>query len=260
MVKLRIKNISFFYDSVCALDNITFDTKESEILGIIGPNGSGKTTLLKCINKVLKPLRGTILINETDISHFDGKEIARVIGVVPQISKIFSFQVLDVILMGRYSHIDGLGSEKPSDFEAVRKAMTLTGIDHLSERYIDELSGGEFQKVIIARALAQEPEILLLDEPTTHLDINHQLEILELIKTITRENCLTTLLVSHNLNMAARFCDNLLLLSSGKIHSTGSVDEVLTPEKIKDVFHVHAEVLYHKEIQSYQIISLKPTY
>lgn len=257
-MQLRIKNISFFYDSIRALDNVTFAAKESEILGIIGPNGSGKTTLLKCINKVLEPQGGSILINETDISDFDRKEIARLIGVVPQISKIFSFQVLDVIMMGRYPHIDGLGAEKPSDFEAVKKAMTLTGIPHLSERYIGELSGGEFQKVIIARALAQEPEILLLDEPTTHLDINHQLEILELIRKITRKNQLTTLLVSHNLNMAARFCDKLLLLSTGKVHSIGSVDEVLTPEKIKEVFQVHADVSYHKQIGSYQIISLKP--
>ncbi|HUX98052.1 MAG TPA: ABC transporter ATP-binding protein [Candidatus Deferrimicrobium sp.] len=255
---LSINQISFFYQSVCALENITFEANTGEILGIIGPNGSGKTTLLKCINKVLTPLNGTILINETDLAHLNRKEIAKIMGVVPQISKNFPLQVLDVVLMGRYPHIDGLGNEKPSDFEAAKWAMSLTGIINLYERYIDELSGGELQRVIIARALAQEPEVLLLDEPTTHLDVNHELEILELIKAITREKQLITILVSHNLNMAARYCDKLILLNAGKVHSIGTIQEVLTPEKLKEVFHIRAEMLYHEQIQSYQITTLNP--
>ncbi len=257
-MQLKIQSLTFFYGNVCALQDVTFNAKEGEILGILGPNGSGKTTLLKCINKVLKSQSGEVLINGTELSLLNRKEIAKIIGVVPQMSKVFPFQVLEVVMMGRYPHIDALGSETQLDFEATRDAMTLTGIDYLSERYIDELSGGELQKVIIARALAQQPEILLLDEPISHLDINHQLEILDLIQKITHENQLTTLLVSHNLNMAARYCDKLLLLSSGKVYSIGSVEKVLTSETIKEVFQVDAEIRYSKQIQSYQIIPLKP--
>ena len=146
MVRLQIKDLTFYYDGVCALENITFDAKEGELLGIIGPNGSGKTTLLKCINRVLKPVSGAILFDDIDLSSLERKEIAKIVGVVPQISKIFPFVVLDVILMGRYPHLTGLGGEKASDFEAVKKAMVLTGVSHLSERFTDELSGGESKK------------------------------------------------------------------------------------------------------------------
>ena len=256
---LQIKNVSFSFDSIQALDNVSFVAHNNEILGLIGPNGSGKTTLLRCINRVLKPKMGAVFINEDDILNFKRKEIAQKIGVVPQSSKIFPFTVLDAILMGRFPHIKQFGDEKISDFEIVKHAMELTGILHLAERAIDELSGGELQKVILARALAQTPEVLLLDEPTTHLDINHQLEVLELIKRITKTKGLITILVSHNLNLAARYCDKLLLLNSGKVYSIGSVPEILTSEKIRDVFHVDAEITYHEPTHSYNIILLSPT-
>lgn len=256
---LQIKNVSFSFNCVQALNDVTFIAHDSEILGLIGPNGSGKTTLLRCINQVLKPKIGTVLINEDDISNFKRKEIAKKIAVVPQYSKIFPFTVLDAILMGRFPHIKRLGGEKISDFEAVKNVMELTGTMPLAERLIDELSGGELQKVILARALAQTPEILLLDEPTTHLDVNHQLEVLELIRKITKAKGLITILVSHNLNLAARYCDKLLMLNSGKVHSIGPVSEILTPQKIKDVFHVDVEITYHEPTQSYNIILLSPT-
>jgi iron complex transport system ATP-binding protein len=256
---LQIKDVSFSYNSIRALEDVNFVANEREILGIIGPNGSGKTTLLRCINRVLKPTTGVVLLNEADISNFKRREIARKIGVVPQYSKIFPFTVLDTILMGRFPHITRLGGENIDDYEAAKNAMELTGILHLAERLINELSGGELQKVIIARALAQTPEVLLLDEPTTHLDVNHQLEVLELLKKITKTKGLITILVSHNLNLAARYCDNLLMLNSGKVHSIGSVSEILTPQKLKEVFHVDVEITYHESTQSYNIILLSPT-
>lgn len=255
---LKIKNVSFSYESVKALENISFEAKDSEVLGVIGPNGSGKTTLLRCINRMLKPKVGTVLIDEEDISQLDRMEIARKIGVVPQHSTIFPFTVFDVILMGRFPHVKRLSGESSDDFEVVKNAMELTGTLHLSERLIDELSGGEMQRVIIARALAQEPDVLLLDEPTLHLDINHQLEVLELVRKITKEKKLITILVSHDLNLAARYCDKLLLLNLGKVHSIGSACEVLTPEKIKEVYHVDVEIMYHQPTQSYNIILVSP--
>lgn len=256
---LKIKNVSFSYESVKALDNITFEARDGEVLGIIGPNGSGKTTLLRCINRVLKPKVGTVLIDEEDISKLDRREIARKIGVVPQHSTIFPFTVFEVVLMGRFPHINMLSGENQNDLKIVKNAMKLTGTLHLSERLIDELSGGEMQRVIIARALAQEPDVLLLDEPTLHLDINHQLEVLELIRKITEDKRLITILVSHDLNLAARYCDKLMLLNSGKVHSIGSVREVLTAEKLEEVYHVKVEVNYHQPTQSYNIILISPT-
>jgi iron complex transport system ATP-binding protein len=257
-MQIQIKDVSFSYNSIQALDKVNFIANHGEILGLIGPNGSGKTTLLRCINRVLEPKLGTILIDGEDISNLDRREIAMKIGVVPQYSKTFPFTVFDAILMGRFPHINRLGGENIDDLKAVRHAMELTGTLPLAERLIDELSGGELQKVILARALAQTPEVLLLDEPTTHLDVNHQLEVLELIKSITKDKGLITILVSHNLNLAARYCDKLLLLNSGKVYSVGSVSETLTPQKIRDVFHVDAEIKYHESTQSYNIILLSP--
>lgn len=255
---LKIKNISFSYESVKALENVDFEAKDGEVLGIIGPNGSGKTTLLRCINRVLNPKVGTVLIDEKDISKLDRREIARKIGVVPQHSTIFPFTVFEVVLMGRFPHMKTFGGEKLNDFKVVKNAMELTGTLHLSQRLIDELSGGEMQRVMIARALAQEPDVLLLDEPTLHLDVNYQLEVSELVRKITEEKRLIVILVSHDLNLAARYCDKLILLNSGKIHSIGSVSEVLTPEKIKGVYHVDVEVKYHPLTKSHNIILISP--
>jgi len=255
---LEVKNISFSYESIKALENVSFRAVDGEILGIIGPNGSGKTTLLRCINRVLKPKVGTVLIDGKDISEMDRREIARKIGVVPQYSRIFSFTAFDVVLMGRFPHIKTLGREGSKDLEIVRNAMEITNTLHLAERPIDELSGGEMQRVIIARALAQEPQVLLLDEPTAHLDINHQLEILELVRRITRDKGLVTILVTHDLNLASLYCDNLILLNSGKIYSIGPPNKVLTPEKIGHVYHVNVQVIYNPLIKACNVILLPP--
>lgn len=255
---LKIKDVSFSYNSVNALESVTFEAGEGEITGIIGPNGSGKTTLLRCINRSLKPKAGTVMLDGADLSKMDRVEIAKKIGVVPQRTTVFPFTVFDVILMGRFPHLDVMGGEKPEDFEVVKRAMTLTNTLHLAERVVDELSGGELQRVIIARALAQEPEVLLLDEPTLHLDVNHQLELLDLVRSITKEKRLMTILVSHDLNLAARYCDKLIMLSDGKVHSVGSVGEVLTPRRLKEVFHVDVEVIYHEKTRSYNVILLSP--
>lgn len=259
-MKLSIKGIDFSYDSVKALEDVTFEVKDEEVLGVIGPNGSGKTTLLRCINLALKPKAGSILIDEKDILELQRKEIARKIGVVPQNSAIhFPFTVLDIVLMGRAPHLGRLDREGPGDLEIAKKAMEVTDTQHLADRFIDEVSGGEKQRVIIARALAQEPKILLLDEPTLHLDINHQLEVLELIKKLSRENDLIVILVSHDLNLAARYCDRLLLLNHGRIYSAGKPEEVLTPENIRNVYRVLVDVLSHPSTGTPHLILKAPT-
>jgi len=256
-MKLSVKEIDFYYDSIKVLENVTFEVGEREILGIVGPNGSGKTTLLRCINMVLKPKIGTILINDKSIFKLDRKEIAKKIGVVPQNSTIyFPFTVFDIVLMGRTPHLDRLDKESPKDLEIAKVAMEITNTLHLADRLIDEISGGEKQRVIIARALTQEPKILLLDEPTLHLDINHQLEILKLVKKLAKKSRLVVILVSHDLNLASRYCDKLMLLSLGRIYSIGSPKDVLTPENIKKVYNVDVEVNYHQKAKFYNIIPL----
>ncbi|KAA0003645.1 MAG: ABC transporter ATP-binding protein [Thermoplasmata archaeon] len=252
---LTIKGIDFYYDSIKALENVSFEIKEGEVLGIIGPNGSGKTTLLRCINMVLKPKVGVVLIDNKNISEFDRKEIAKNIGVVPQNSTIhFPFTVFDIVLMGRTPYIDKLKGESSKDLEITEEVMKITNIKHLAARQINEISGGEKQRVIIARALAQEAKILLLDEPTLHLDINHQIEILELIVNIAKKKNLIVIMVSHDLSLASRYCDKLLLLHKGSIYSIGTAAEVLTTENIKNVYGIDIYLIYHPPTHSYLVI------
>jgi len=254
-MKLNIIGITFFYDSVKALDDITFEVNEGEVLGVIGPNGSGKTTLLRCINMVLKPKVGTVFIDGENILELDRKDIAKKIAVVPQNSTIrFPFTLFDIVLMGRTPHLGRLDRETPEDIEIAKKAMKITKTLHLADRLIDEVSGGERQRVIIARALTQEPKILLLDEPTLHLDINHQLEILELIKKLARKNKLIVILTSHDLNLASRYCDRLVLLNTGRIYSIGKPQNVLTRDNIKEVYNIEVEINYNKRTKSLNII------
>jgi len=250
-MELSVRGVTFSYDDIAVqedtnvLSDISFKLEGGEVLGIIGPNGSGKTTLLRCINMTLGPRKGTILIDGRNILELDRKEIARHIGVVPQSAATdFPFSVFDVVLMGRTPWLDRFSGESSKDIEIARNAMEVTGTLHLAARPMDELSGGERQRVIIARALAQQPGILLLDEPTLHLDIKHQLEILELVRRLAKEKGLMVVLVSHDLDLAARYSDRLLLLRDGRVFSTGAPKEVLTVENIREVYGVSAEIVY----------------
>ncbi|MFQ5711232.1 MAG: heme ABC transporter ATP-binding protein [Candidatus Geothermarchaeales archaeon] len=245
-MRLEVDGIAFNYESSPILEDITFQVDQGEFLGIMGPNGSGKTTLLRCMCNVLKPRVGTVLIDKQDIQRLSRREIARKVGVVPQGPSVdFAFTALEIVLMGRNPHVGRLETEGKRDFEVVRWAMELTNTLHLAERVFDELSGGEKQRVIIARALAQEPKVLLLDEPTVHLDINYQLEILELVKRLNKQNGIIVVAVFHDLNLASRYCDKLILLSDGRIASMGLPDEVLTPENIQKIYNVDVLVKRH---------------
>jgi len=259
-MKLNINGISFNYDGVKALEGVTFNVDEGEVLGVIGPNGSGKSTLLRCINTALKPKRGTILLNGKNMLELERKEIAKNIGVVPQNSAIhFPFTVFDIVLMGRTPHLGRFDRETSKDLEIAKNSMRITNTQHIADRLIDEVSGGEKQRVIIARALTQEPKILLLDEPTLHLDIIHQLEILELVKKFARKNKLIVILVSHDLNLATRYCDKLMLLNSGKIHTIGKSQDVITPDNIKEVYNIEIDINYNKRTKSFNIVPISPT-
>ncbi len=246
MVELSIDGIDCFYESIKVLENVQFSVRTGTFLGVLGPNGSGKTTLLKSISRVLKPRKGAVLLEDRNIYRMKSQEVARHMAVVPQDSNIaFSFKALNIVLMGRTPHLSRMETESPKDIAIAKKAMEYTKSWHLADRPVTELSGGEKQRVIIARALTQEPKILLLDEPTSHLDISNQLEILDLLKQLCFEKKLLIISVFHDFNLAARYCDSVIMLKQGKIVAAGKTAETLTGKIIKDVFGIDAIVTKH---------------
>jgi iron complex transport system ATP-binding protein len=254
-MELKVRNLSFSYDSVEVLRDISFGLKQGETLGIVGPNGSGKTTLLRCINKVLKSKEGVVFLDDVNLALIRQKEIAQKIGVVPQNSTHrFPFTVFDIVLMGRFPHKRRFDKEEEEDFDIVDRCLSLSGISHLASRLITEVSGGEHQRVIIARALAQKPQVLLLDEPTLHLDINHQIELLELLKALAKNENLIIIIVSHDLNLAARYSDRILILKGGKIYQAGLPEEVITYQCIKEVYGIEVEIIRSQITNSLNII------
>ena len=234
---IQIKNISVGYGQRIVLKNISFNINKGDFLGIIGPNGSGKSTLVRTISRVLPPFSGEILLNDKDIYQLNSRMVAKEIAVVLQATPVnFSFSVLEIVLMGRSPHLSRLQLEGRKDLEIAKNCLSLTDSLDLAERDINELSGGERQRVIIAKALAQQPHILILDEPTVYLDINHQIEIFNLLKRLNAENGLTILSISHDLNLAADYCKELILLKDGQIYTAGTLRKVLTSQTIKDVY------------------------
>ena len=256
---LNVDGVECRYGSVKVLEEVNLSVTGGDFVGILGPNGSGKTTLLKSISRVLKPYKGTILLNEADIYSLKSIDVAKQMAVVPQETSIgFNFSALDIVLMGRNPHMKRFQMESEKDMIVARKVMNLTNIWHLAERPINELSGGEKQRVIIARALAQEPKILLLDEPLTHLDIMNQLEIMDIVKDLCVKENLVVLAVFHDFNLAARYCNAAIMLKDNKVFAAGSLTEVLTSENIKSVFHVDAIVQKHLVTNSVFVVPLSP--
>jgi len=234
---IQVRELSYKYTNNLVIDNVSFDVKDREILGIVGPNGSGKSTLLKLMSGILKPLSGKILLLGKDISKIKQKTIAKKVAVVPQNGLVsFPFTSKDIVLMGRSPHLGLIETEKKHDFEIVKWAMEQTNSLQFCERKINELSGGERQRIFIARALAQEPVIMLLDEPTNHLDLKYQIEVFDLIKRLNRENQITIVVVSHDLNLAGEYCERLALLKDGKIANIGIPKQVITKNTIKQVY------------------------
>jgi len=254
---IEVRGVSFSYEAVDVLREVSVSVGEGELLGLIGPNGSGKTTLIRCMAGALRPKLGVVLLEGRAVAEMGPREVARRLAVVPQDhGSPFDFTVVDVVSMGRYPHLGRLGRASRRDLEAVERAMELAGVKQLAHRRLCELSGGERQRVFIARALAQEPEVLLLDEPTAHLDLGHQLELMELVRRLCREEGLTTVVAIHDLNLAARYCDRLVLLSGGRIRAMGPVEEVLREDLIGEVYGVEVEVWRHPATGSLHVIPI----
>lgn len=241
---MNIENLKFNYNGKPVLNGINVDIREGEILGILGQNGCGKTTLLKNLNKNLVPDSGCVILDDNNLEEMSKKEIARSVAVVPQTNEIrFAFTVRDIVSMGRMPFMGTFDGESSKDVDIINDAMEKTGISTFSDRYINTMSGGERQRVIIARALVQNPKILLMDEPTLHLDINTQFDVLDLISQLSKENKLTVVIVSHDLSMVARYCDRVMLIKDHEVYAIGTLDEVLTPDNMDTVFGVDAELI-----------------
>ncbi len=243
-MKLDITGLQFSYNSFPVLKGMDLKLKKGEMLTIIGPNASGKTTLLKCINNILKPQKGTIMIDDETLNDLSMKNIAKKIGHVPQSgTDRFPTTVFDTVLMGRKPH----GGWKPSekDLETVSETISRLGLENIAMRDIGEISGGQKQKVLIARALAQDPDILLLDEPTSSLDLKHQLEVLDTVRKQTEEG-ISLVMTMHDLNLANRYSDKISMLKEGKIFAAGG-REVLNHKNIEAVFGVEVDIIDGEE-------------
>ncbi|MGD0338763.1 MAG: ABC transporter ATP-binding protein [Bacteroidota bacterium] len=236
-MNLRIENVSFWYTVRPVLQHISFEVQTGEFLSLIGPNGSGKTTLLRLLARLHSPSSGRILLDDLKLSGYSHADIARHIAYVPQDHPtVFPFTVMEVVLMGRSPHLRGIGFERPADIAIAREMMELTDIGDLADHPITALSGGERQRAYLARALAQQASILLLDEPNAHLDIAHQLSIFTIIKHLKTRQALTVISVSHDLNLAAVYSDRIIMLHEGEIAALGTPIEVLTSPLISRVF------------------------
>ncbi|MFS0637793.1 adenosylcobinamide amidohydrolase [Mesobacillus foraminis] len=255
---LSVQQLSGGYSEERVLKEVSFEVGRGELFGILGPNGSGKTTLMKMLSGILPFSHGNVRIKGTSISELSSKELAKIIAVLPQHSdQAFSYTVKETVSLGRYAHQTGWFQTWSDEDEAiVRQVMEQTGVSQFEHQYLNELSGGERQRVFLAMALAQEPEILLLDEPTNHLDLSFQKDLLDALKSWTKERGLTVISIFHDLNLAGLYCDRLLLLEDGKISINDVPNEVLREERIRDVYRTKIQKQPHPKIPAPQMVLL----
>ena len=247
MYALEVKNLQFGYRDNLVIRDISFKIKAGSFVSIIGPNGSGKSTLLKALNNIYRPQKGSILLYNRDILSYKKKDLARKIALVPQDTSIdYEFTVEDIVMMGRHPYKGRFEREDESDYKIVKEALELTNTLTLKDRIINQISGGERQRAIIAKALAQKPAMILLDEPTSNLDINHQMDILNILKKLNEENGLTVILVIHDINLAARYSHEIILLREGRIVGMGTPEEVITVENIENTYNMKVAIEKNK--------------
>ncbi|HDQ40811.1 MAG TPA: ABC transporter ATP-binding protein [Desulfonatronum sp.] len=240
---LNVRDIRIGYNGRLVLQGLDFAVDRGQVLAILGPNGVGKTTLLRCINAMLKPRTGAVLVEYADVFRMHAGEIAKRLGYVAQRNEAGRMTAFDAVLLGRKPHMRWKISE--ADLRKVDAALKQLGLDHLALRHIDAMSGGELQKVCIARALVQEPSVLLLDEPTSSLDLKNQLEILRTIRHVVHEHKLAAVMTMHDLNMAFRFSDAFVFIKDGRIFCCGQNTE-LTPDMVQEVYGVPVDILRHQ--------------
>ena len=241
-MELKINGLGFSYPSKKVLDNVTAEYEGAQLVAILGPNGVGKSTLIHCIDRILRPEDGHVTIDGRDSSEYSMKEMARKVGYVPYASSdVFPMTVVDAVLLGRHPH-----SNWKSTREDVRLVFTMLrrlGIDDLADCKFNELSAGQHQKVMLARGLVQQPEIMLLDEPTANLDVKHQLGVTKLLRDISHEDGVLVIMICHDLNIAAKYADSILMMRDGTIYAAGTPEEVMVEENIRAVYDVECRII-----------------
>jgi iron complex transport system ATP-binding protein len=240
------------------LRDVTLEVAKGSLTGLLGPNGGGKTTLVSLLAGVLRAQRGRVLLDGVDITTMSRRQVAKRVAVVPQETHpAFDYTVMEMVLMGRHPHLGLLTLEGPSDIEIAREALAATGTDTLADRNYMTLSGGEKQRVIIASALAQSPDLLLLDEPTASLDLHFQLEIAALLGRLNRERRMTMVLATHDLNLAAALCTDIVMVRGGAVLAQGRTTDVLTSAHIRELYGVEAEVRFHETAGHLTVVPIR---
>ena len=241
-MKIDIEGVSFSYGSTPVLDDITLEIEGAQVVSILGPNGVGKSTLIHCMNKILTPTKGTVYLDGKDVREYSLKEVAKHVGYVPYSSSdTFPLTVVDTVLLGRHPHAGWKTTDE--DLEIVYDTLRKLGIEDLAMRFFNELSAGQHQKVMLARGLVQRPEVLLLDEPTSNLDVKHQLGISRMLKKLSHEENILVIMISHDLNIAAKYSDYIIMMHDGGIYDVGLPSEVITAANIKAVYGVDATIV-----------------
>ncbi|MBK5254178.1 MAG: ABC transporter ATP-binding protein [Peptostreptococcaceae bacterium] len=238
-MSIIVRDVSFAYSKKEILKNVSFEVARGDCVAVLGTNGVGKSTLLKCLNKVVNVKSGKITVNDKDVKKLSGDELAQIIGYVPQKGCFSDSTVFDAVLLGRKPYIKWDVTQ--NDLEITEKVVKSLSLEEFSLRKVNYLSGGEIQKVSIARALAQQPSVLLFDEPTSNLDLKNQLEVIQIIKDIVREQQISAIVTMHDLNLALRFADKFMMMKDGEIYAMGGA-EIITPDNILEVYGVSVAV------------------
>jgi iron complex transport system ATP-binding protein len=257
---LSAEQLCFRYapDGPLVVDEVSLRLADGALVGILGPNGSGKTTLLRLLSGTRRPSSGRVMLGDQALDRLSRREVARHIAVVPQETELaFEYSAIEIVLMGRHPHLGVFTVEGPDDIRIARDALTATGTAHLADRPFHQLSGGEKQRVVIAAALAQSASLLLLDEPTASLDLGYQLEVSSLLQRLNQDQGVTMAISTHDLNLAATVCRELILMREGRVLATGPTADVLTPDNVRLLYDVEADVHVHEETGHMTVVPVR---